>query len=185
MAKDGRKNRGFVMTIEELFAHSVCISDSPERREIMRHSFAFAGLPIPPMIRGMRIAAVYGDGRKYYHRGTFCAPCCTAAHLQCINMAEFLGWPFVCIFEDDAWPCLNCRTALEKELANIPESGVRFIGWCARTNDLFYGTHAYVVFADCYQIIRDAVTCDKLECLNFDVVFSTFSPLSSLTCLSD
>ena len=36
-------------------------------------------------------------------------------------MAKFLDWPFVCIFEDDAYPCKDCRQWLEDSLKDLPD----------------------------------------------------------------
>lgn len=44
-----------------------------------------------------------------------------SSHLMIVSMAKTMQLPFVCIFEDDAVGCINCKNKLEQVLNNIPE----------------------------------------------------------------
>lgn len=42
---------------------------------------------------------------------------CSLGHLAIIKMAKCLDLPFVVIFEDDAYPCIDIKTKLIKYLS--------------------------------------------------------------------
>ena len=46
---------------------------------------------------------------------------CSLSHLFLIVIAEMLDLPFICIFEDDAFPCKNIQSMLDLYLKDIPE----------------------------------------------------------------
>lgn len=90
---------------------------------------------------------------------------CYMAHRNAIMKAKELDWPFVCIFEDDAYPCNNVRNDLEDILKKIPATCLVFhLGWttykvgrCDTFNDDFitkfvsWGTGSYVVLREAYD----------------------------------
>ena len=57
------------------------------------------------------------------------------SNLAVVKMAEALDWPFVCIFEDDALPCIGARTKLEDSLKDLPaDIDMLKIGWLCQKN---------------------------------------------------
>lgn len=47
---------------------------------------------------------------------------CTISHFAVVSMAKSLGWPYVCVFEEDALPSLDAKEQLEKILNVVPAS---------------------------------------------------------------
>lgn len=92
---------------------------------------------------------------------------CGLSHYSIVNMARALGWPYVCIFEDDACPELqpeDAFTKLSQVLTNVPETtSVLKLGYDYRwgsskpvTEVIVYGghtwgSHAYIVFSSYYD----------------------------------
>lgn len=104
---------------------------------------------------------------------------CYLSHRNAILKAKELGWPYVCIFEDDAYPRTDIVRLLNFYLSDVPDKCNLLILGNYRLmefslfNQKFYnhvvawGSHAYVVFqkgydqylslldsvkiADCYQ----------------------------------
>jgi len=166
------------LTVEELFAHSLVISCDRRRLDIMRHGFEREGLPMPRTVEGFQFRHIADNQWWHAPGGRYVAVNCYATHVMCVKMAQFLGWPFVAIFEDDAWPRAGAREALERELSNIPDGcGAFFLGWCKRRNgDVFCGSHACVFFADCYETFIDAHKTE-LKSYSVDLSFRYYLPL--------
>lgn len=92
---------------------------------------------------------------------------CAYSHASIIKLAKELDWPFVCIFEDDAYPCYDIKTKLEFYLKNVPDDcECLLLGnndgniKCGPYNNDFikiqsmrFGTHAYVIFKSGYDKI--------------------------------
>jgi hypothetical protein len=88
---------------------------------------------------------------------------CYLSHKKAILEAKRRKWPYVCIFEDDAYPCVDVRREMEKVLENVPdECGALALGYIAilgmsgldngfMTGFRGYGSHAYIVFKDAYD----------------------------------
>jgi len=85
------------------------------------------------------------------------------SHAAVIKTAKALDLPFVCIFEDDAFPAIDVVSKLKTNLMNIPSyTKILLIGWLdefsrvRRENGFFgvgnaYGSHAYIVFKSGYD----------------------------------
>lgn len=71
---------------------------------------------------------------------------------------------FICIFEDDAIPCINCKQLLTKQLQHVPDDvDLLKLGHLGNVkspiefNDYFevpvlsFGSHAYIVFKRYYS----------------------------------
>lgn len=165
------------MTVEELFAHSLVMSVDRRRLETMRLAFEREGLPMPRVIEGFQFRHI--EDNKWWHApgGRYTAVNCYASHIMFVKMAQFLGWPFVAIFEDDAWPRTGCREDLAKELAAAPDGGAFLLGWDRRRNgDVFCGTHSYVVFSDTYETFI-AAHREELKDYAADMSFRYYAPL--------
>lgn len=179
------------MTLDELFRHSLVINldTAEDRLALMRRAFSFAGLPMPRRIGACHLRKLeYNPWWRRPPGGRYHVANCSASHLQCIHMAQALGWPFVAVFEDDAWPRRDARAALDAGLADLRPTGCWFPGWCMRREDdagpAFSGSHAYVVFADAYETFCEAYRAD-LRQWYADEVFLIYEPLRRVTRMSD
>lgn len=88
---------------------------------------------------------------------------CQYSHLALIKMAKTLDWPFICIFEDDTYPCYDVKEKLESYLVDIPGDceclvlGNVYIKSSGHVrNNMFrisflHGSHAYIVFKSGYD----------------------------------
>lgn len=88
---------------------------------------------------------------------------CYLSHRKALMLAKNRNWPFVCIFEDDAYPRNGIVDELNKYLSKIPDKcGVLILGnyrliEFSMFNKLFFnrvvcwGSHAYVVFRKDYD----------------------------------
>lgn len=90
---------------------------------------------------------------------------CSLSHAAIIANAKAQHLPFVCIFEDDAYPCKNASTRLA-ELTDIPAScQLLLLGWCnigkkkiqhltTKYNAIetyIGGSQSYIIFKDAYD----------------------------------
>ena len=55
---------------------------------------------------------------------------CMMSHAALIKLAKSLNLPFICIFEDDAYPCNNIYDKLKLFLSDIPnDARLLILGW--------------------------------------------------------
>lgn len=95
---------------------------------------------------------------------------CAFSHISIIKMADCLNWPYICIFEDDAYPCPNITSVLPEYLRDIPDDiDMLKIGYLnimdryklESYNDLYYshaktwGSHAYIIFRKYYKVYNE------------------------------
>jgi hypothetical protein len=73
--------------------------------------------------------------------------------------------PYVVIFEDDAYPCINCKDKLKEVFENISNDiGFILLGWSNhvgsyqkfddnfnKIESLISGSHSYIIFEKCYD----------------------------------
>lgn len=175
------------ITLDEFNKYSVVISCDKNRLEIMQKAFAKAGLQMPQKVAGVNMCVLNGRSRRF--GSSRCAESIAMSHMQCINMADALGWPFVVIFEDDAWPRKNAKETLEQMLSEIPdETLVYYFGYDKLRKEngkiLRAGQHAYVVFRDAFEIFRNAFATLGLETYAIDCIDRHYAPLAEVSSLS-
>ena len=57
------------------------------------------------------------------------------SNLAIVKAAEALGWPFVCVFEDDALPCIGAKQKLEGLLRRLPDDiDMLKLGWLCKSD---------------------------------------------------
>lgn len=154
------------MTIspDTLLGNSFVISIPGNEAQLSRFNYlfrrAFPGVKLPRLYRGFKNRGLGGN----YN--------CSLSHAGVVRMAKALDMPFVCIFEDDAYPCIDAESALAEVLHAVPDdAGVLVLGYLSRTDTLVddadrvphsaairfmrsgntWGTHAYVVFSGFYD----------------------------------
>lgn len=90
-------------------------------------------------------------------------------NLAIAKAAEALDWPFVCIFEDDARPCIGAGQKLQSALQGLPEDiDMLKLGWLCKRDVVAFsqklcfastlGSHAYVLFKRGYRKFQKNVT---------------------------
>lgn len=171
------------ISVEDLFDCALVINRDQERGRLrlMGRAFSREGLPMPRRVGAVDLRRLQNNKWWRCFRNRYYAANCAASHVMCIRMAEALGWPFVAIFEDDAWPQRGCRAALERTLAEVPaDRGVVRMGCHAYDDGRRVGNHAYIVFADAYQAVLGAYRAN-IRCYCADMVFTLHPPLAAVT----
>lgn len=163
--------------IQDLFSHCFVINVTNERLLAFKQRFAKEQLPIPKIFRGFQ----YKNG-VYKSAGivkTSNAANVRLSNLAIVKTAEALDWPFVCIFEDDAKPCINAKQKLENSLQYLPDDiDMLKLGWLCQKNKHAvdnhfckaetFGSHAYVIFRKYYQMFQNIAT--KFFCTDVDAM---------------
>ena len=140
------------ITVKDLLKHSLVITIDDKRLEWFKKVFKFHGIsPMPKRFQGTTL---------WYNSGRYN---CYLSHKNAILAAKKKRWPYVCIFEDDAYPVKNIESLVDGYLKELPnECQVLSLGtimlWDVRGEhkDFYrsfksYGSQAYVVFKDAYD----------------------------------
>ena len=141
------------LTVEDLLKHSFVITIDRERYSMFKRIFKAHGLdkPYPRKFDGVTL---WYNSPQYN---------CYLSHREAIEKAKKLKWPYVCIFEDDAYPCVGVKEELDKYLSEIPDDCAALaLGWISMLSNsgvdgdfineiCCYGSHAYVVFEEHYD----------------------------------
>lgn len=102
------------ISLDSLFEHGFVISISDERLNAFKRRFLEEGLPIPRVFTGFQYKnGVYRTAGIVKTRDTSNV---RLSNLAIAKAAEALDWPFVCIFEDDARPCIDASQKLQSAL---------------------------------------------------------------------
>lgn len=160
------------MNIYDLFTYSVVISKSTYRLDLLKKSFTVAKLPLPSTV-------IYPETRK---NGTVS---CFNTHIKAVKYALDNNWPYILIFEDDAWPCKNAKDELEKIISTSLDYGdiklaslgnfliSKYISRTAFIHDFWLkthyaaGSHSYIMFKDVFSnYINCYGKCGK-ECTRY------------------
>lgn len=140
------------LTTQDLLKHSLVINIDDERLKWFKKVFKFHGLT--PMPRKFQGTTLWYNSPQYN---------CYLSHRNAILTAKKRKWPYVCVFEDDAYPCVNVVEEIDKYLRLLPDDcQVLSLGnimmWAANADDpnfyrsyQIYGAHAYVVFQSAYD----------------------------------
>lgn len=120
-------------------------------------------------------------------------------HMSIVKMAKALDWPYVCIFEDDAYPRADARDMLRHCVMNFPDdASIVYLGWVRvqskrdRNIEAYgdcwtgidakvVGAHAWVIFRKAYDEFIDRVhTIDEhvdISMSNFGGQYRTRDPI--------
>lgn len=153
------------ITVEELLRHSYVLSNDARRLKVFYREFERHGLlvhPIPFEGRQVRRDSSEYAVNRHYMAAHF-------SHMQICELADRQGWPYVCVFEDDAYPCRNIIQELQSYLNRIPDDALicrlgyvpydgrlSGSGWTAMSDPALSGiytggSHAYIIFNDFFQ----------------------------------
>ena len=140
------------LTTKDLLKHSFVITIDDKKFEWFKKVFKFHGLsPTPKRLDGV----TYWYNSPQYN--------CYLAHKNAILTAKKKKWPYVCVFEDDAYPINGVMETLDAYLKELPDDckvlslGQIFMWEVMGEYRIFwrsfcsYGAHAYVVFKDAYD----------------------------------
>ena len=131
----------------------ITIDESRKKRfeKIFRKCFSFNGYGFPHAFWGY-----FNDDLKPTYK-------CALSHASIIKLAKAMDFPFVVIFEDDAYPCKYVEKELKKILHDVPDDadmlvlGYNKLKSLIRVNDrisklsgFLWGSHAYVIFNKAY-----------------------------------
>lgn len=135
-----------------MLKHSFVITIDDKRFDWFKKVFGFHGIsPIPKRFQG---TTLWYNSAKYN---------CYLSHKNAILAAKKKKWPYVCIFEDDAYPANGVVEEMERCLKELPKEcqvlslGTIFLWDIQGEYGNFwrsyksYGAHAYVVFKDAYD----------------------------------
>lgn len=149
------------VSYENIAMNSFSISIDIKKYELQKKIFSKNNLIIPQLSIGCT-----NEKLKPYQR-------CTQSHVSIINYAKTHNLPYVLVFEDDAYPCINCRLVFEEYLNHIPNDATMIIlGWPnhkhnTQTFNKYFnrvttcticGSHAYILFKNAYDKYLDYFT---------------------------
>ena len=138
--------------LNDLLKHSFVITIDDKKHEWFKEVFKFHGIsPMPKRFQGTTL---------WYNSGKYN---CYLSHRNAILTAKKRKWPYVMVFEDDAYPINGVVGEMEKCLEELPDEcqvvsfGTIFL-WDVRgeygnfwRSYRSYGSQCYSVFASAYD----------------------------------
>lgn len=181
-----------IISLNELLIHSFVITINDERFNNFCKVFQEHNLnPLPKRFNGFTLPNDIYKNIGLIKTSNVCN--CSFSHTSIIKTAEALDWPFVCIFEDDAYPHKDIVNKLYMLLNNIPDNvDMIKLGYTkiknlndltVSNNKIFYsdaktwGAHAYIIFKQYYSIYQKIFNKDPVADLS--LMNSTYNILTS------
>ena len=140
------------ITLKDLLKHSLVITIDDKKYEWFKKVFKFHGIsPMPKRFQGTTL---------WYNSGKYN---CYLSHKNAILTAKKKNWPYVLVFEDDAYPINGIVDEMQNCLDELPDDcqvlsfGTIFLwdvqGECGNFWRSYksYGSQAYVVFKSAYD----------------------------------
>lgn len=157
------------ITLQDLLTNAFVISIDSLRYSIFCDTFNKYKLncPMPELYTGFTVPNGTFDDAGFSKTTNVLN--CTLSHLALIKYAQFKNLPFICIFEDDAYPRKDIIEKLEYYMSDIPDdTDVLKLG-SIKTHSVIKqrgkfeysitrGTHAYIVFNRYYQRYIDTIS---------------------------
>lgn len=180
------------LTIQQMLENSFVISINDDQLDFFYKVFEKSGLnPMPKFFEGIKTKQIK-DYTCEVPKKCHSVINCMMSHLFLVRLAKYLDLPFICIFEDDAYPCKDILVELERQLKNIPNKiklltlgNIRFK---AHKEKLYtstgnyikvkynHGSHAYIVFKEGYD---DYINVVNTENAIADLVFEKMPQIYS------
>lgn len=108
-----------MIDLDSLLKNSFVISISQDKFRTFSTIFRKRGLPGVRLFRGFDDADMTGKKK------------CGISHAAIVKMAQSLDLPYVCVFEDDAYPRIDAAEMLADELRRVDDgTDVLILGWC-------------------------------------------------------
>ena len=165
------------ISIDDAMKHSLVISIDKKRYIEMCKLFRSYGfVTIPDILFG----STFKDKSGQFN--------CKHSHMRAVQYAKENKWPYVLIFEDDAYPCDNIIDKFSSYLYALPKDALLVLfGWsnsCAQdfskpfnkiTETAISGSHAYMVFESAYDRFISYHKANPKKSAD-NTVFKTISP---------
>lgn len=142
-----------IISIDDAMKHSLVISIDKKRYIAMCKLFQHFGFNTLPKL-------LFGSTFKN-KSGPFN---CKHSHMRAVQHAKKYNWPYVMIFEDDAYPCDDVIHKMEMYLYALPkDASLVLFGWSHSYAQRFdkpfnkiienaiSGSHAYIIFEQAYD----------------------------------
>ena len=165
--------------IEDIMIYSFVISIREERQKRFFSSFdQMDFLNKPKVYDGYRIRNIRKCGKDIGFTKRNNVLNITASHLSIVKMAKVLGWPFVCVFEDDCVFTKDFKKGVQRCLNDLPTyaHGLWF-GWLKKKKGFKYyndklcyngwatGATGYIIFKEGYTtFINDCYNKIVIDC---------------------
>ncbi len=108
------------LSITDAFKNSYVISIDQKKLDDFYTIFrkSFNGVPLPKLHQGSCDKRLTGPQN------------CAKSHVDIVRQARYLGLPYVMIFEDDAYPCVDAYNTMQRYLNFIPtHARLVLLGW--------------------------------------------------------
>ena len=141
------------ISINDLMKHSMVISIDQKRLALMYKLFKSYGFSTMPQLL---FGSMFKDKSGPYN--------CKHSHMRAVQFAKEHNWPYVMLFEDDAYPCDNAISRFEDYLYAIPaDAQLVVFGWSNDykqrfdmpfnriTTPTISGSHSYILFKESYD----------------------------------
>lgn len=164
------------ITLQKLLDHSFVITINDERFDNFCKVFNTYNLnPLPRRFNGFTLPNDIHKNIGLIKTSNMCN--CSFSHAALIKTVEALDWPFVCIFEDDAYPRKDIIDKIQIILNDIPDDvDMIKLGYTKINNKnkpinidnrfysdaQTYGSHAYIVFKKYYKIYQKLFNIDAV-----------------------
>lgn len=108
----------------ELLKNSYALTINQRRFDLLCKTFEKCRIDPPSRIAGIRNRSICGGS------------CCSIGHRTIVQAAKIMDLPYVCIFEEDAYPRPDCRDYIDKALADVPDDAECVVlGWSRITKN--------------------------------------------------
>ncbi len=175
------------INIDDFISNSYVLSIDQKRQDLIKMIFNYYDIPIKGVYTGFRNNFTQMFKNDKYANIYSGALNCSLGHLAIIKMAKCLDLPFVVIFEDDAYPCIDIKTKLIKYLSQIPDDadivslGVSRIKGQQQNVSVYFskvdgevnGSQSYIIFKKAYNRYIDYY--NSHQNVASDVIMNTFS----------
>ena len=99
------------INIEDAMKYSYAISIDNSKYELLKKTFKHAGFKnVPKLFNGVVDKTKTGPEN------------CKASHIKLIQYAKDNCFPYVIVFEDDAYPRIDCKKTLEEYFKVVPDT---------------------------------------------------------------
>lgn len=169
------------MVKKDIISQSYCISIDSKRMEKLRKVFTRIFGSVPKLVRGFTSSCFSPIMR------------CALSHQTIVRMAKAMNLPYVCIFEDDAYPRDDAPLLIDRLMKSIPKDakilvlGYNKVNSCNYKNSEInivtpsegidfsvWGSHAYIIFRSAYDEYLNIF--EKDPGLSSDGYFSRLAP---------